>query len=138
MAAMPTMGWLRSHVAGRAVEAGVAVGEDAAVGGHQPVALAVGRRGHSDDGLVERLTRTCRRTEEGGAVVRAHRSRAVNSPVTPDRIGRHVRALSVKRRHRVAGERRMRTGGGAVARFHQLPYKNSSRQEDERADEQPQ
>ena len=39
--------------AGGAVEAGVAEGEDAAVGGHQPVALAVGRGGHAHDGLVE-------------------------------------------------------------------------------------
>ena len=52
MAAMPTMGWLRA-CAGRAEEGGVAVGEDAAVGGHQPVALAAGRGGHADDGLVE-------------------------------------------------------------------------------------
>ena len=32
---------------------GVAVGEDAAVGRHEPIAAPVGRRGHADDGLVE-------------------------------------------------------------------------------------
>ena len=47
------MGLLRVTAAGRAVEAGVAEGEDPAVGGHQPVALAVGGRGHAHDGLVE-------------------------------------------------------------------------------------
>ena len=41
------------HGPGRAVEGGVAEGEDAAVGGHQPVAPAVGRGGHAHDGLVE-------------------------------------------------------------------------------------
>ena len=39
--------------AGRAVEVGVAVVEDAAVGRHQPVAAAVARRGHADHRLVE-------------------------------------------------------------------------------------
>ena len=34
---------------GRAEERGVTEGEDAAVGGHQPVAVAVGRGGHADD-----------------------------------------------------------------------------------------
>ena len=35
------------------VEGGVAEGEHAAVGGHQPVAAAVGGGGHPDDGGVE-------------------------------------------------------------------------------------
>ena len=39
--------------AGRAVEGGVTEGEDAAVGGDEPVALAVGRGRHADDRLVE-------------------------------------------------------------------------------------
>ena len=38
---------------GGAVEAGVAEGEDAAVGGEEPVALAVGGGGHPDDRLVQ-------------------------------------------------------------------------------------
>ena len=50
---MPTMGLLRWMLAGRAVERGVAVVEDAAVGGHHPIAPAVGGRGHAHDGLVE-------------------------------------------------------------------------------------
>ena len=37
----------------RAVEDGIAVAEDATVGGHQPVAPAVGRAQHADDRLVE-------------------------------------------------------------------------------------
>ena len=37
----------------RAVVAGVTEGEDAAVGGDEPVAVAVGGRRHADDGLVE-------------------------------------------------------------------------------------
>ena len=41
------------EAAGAAVELRVAVGEDAAVGGHQPVAAAVGRRRHADHGLVQ-------------------------------------------------------------------------------------
>ncbi len=40
---------------GAPVEAGVAEVEDAAVGGHLPVPLAVRGRRHADDGCVERL-----------------------------------------------------------------------------------
>ena len=47
------MGWLSWIFAGGAVEAGVAEGEDAAVGGHQPIALPSGVDGHPHDGLVE-------------------------------------------------------------------------------------
>ena len=43
------MGWFERDVAGGAVELGVAEGEDAAVGGDQPVAAAVGGGGHADD-----------------------------------------------------------------------------------------
>ena len=50
---MPTMGALRWMAAGGAVEPGVAEGEDAAVGGHQPVAAAVGGGRHAHDGGVE-------------------------------------------------------------------------------------
>ena len=46
-------GLVEVHGAGRAVEGGVAEGEDAAVTGDEPVALAVGRGGHADDGLVQ-------------------------------------------------------------------------------------
>ena len=54
---MPTMGWFRWMAAGRAVEAGVAVVEDAAVGGHQPVATVVPGAGDVDDGSVQRQAR---------------------------------------------------------------------------------
>ena len=47
------MGWLRTRSAGRSVEAGVAEGEDAAVGGDHPVPTAVGGDGHAHDGLVQ-------------------------------------------------------------------------------------
>jgi hypothetical protein len=56
------------QAAGRAVEHGVAVVEDAAVGGHQPVAPAVGRGRHPDDGLVE-VQAAGRAVERGVAVV---------------------------------------------------------------------
>ena len=49
---MPTIGWF-SGWAGRAEERGVAEGEDAAVGGDEPVAVAGGRGGHADDRLVQ-------------------------------------------------------------------------------------
>ena len=51
---MPTTGWLRWMAAGRAVEVGVAEGEDAAVGGHLPVAAAVGGGGHAHHRSVQR------------------------------------------------------------------------------------
>ena len=47
------MGWLRCDGAGGSVEVGVAEGEDAAVGGDEPVAVAGGCGGDADDGLVE-------------------------------------------------------------------------------------
>jgi len=43
------------HAAGGAVAGGAAEGEDAAVAGDQPVAVARGGRRHADDRLVERL-----------------------------------------------------------------------------------
>ena len=43
---------------------GVAVGEDAAVLGDEPVAAAVRSRGHADDGLVQ-LQRTSGAVESG-------------------------------------------------------------------------
>ena len=57
----------------RAEELCVAVGEDAAVGGHQPVAAAVGSHGHADDGLVElngarRTVEVCVPVREDAAV----------------------------------------------------------------------
>src|SRR5581483_4894656 len=48
----------------RAVEGGVAEGEDAAVGRHHPVAAPVRRGGHADDRLVE--PDGARRAEEAG------------------------------------------------------------------------
>ena len=50
---MPTTGSCQHDCTGRTVEAGVAVGEDAAVGGHQPVAVPVRRAGHAHHRLVE-------------------------------------------------------------------------------------
>ena len=54
--------------AGRAGEESVAVVEDAAVGGHLPVAPAAGGGGHADDRRVEALA-TRRAVEAGGPVV---------------------------------------------------------------------
>src|SRR5439155_13327228 len=48
----------------RAEEGGVTEGEDAAVGGVHPVAVARRGRGHADDRLVERLA--AHRAEEAG------------------------------------------------------------------------
>ena len=53
---MPTIGLVERLAAHGAVEGGIAVGEDAAVGGHQPVAAAVRRCGHSDHRLVQMQT----------------------------------------------------------------------------------
>ena len=50
---MPTTGLVSRIPPVRAVEGGVAEGEDAAVGGHQPVAAAVGGGRHGHDGLGE-------------------------------------------------------------------------------------
>ena len=49
---MPTTG-VEVQAPRGAVEDGVAEGEDPAVGRHQPVAAAVGRGRHADDGCVE-------------------------------------------------------------------------------------
>ena len=61
---MPTIGLFSWREPARAVEAGVAVVEDPAVGGHQPVALAVGGGRHADDRLVQ-LEGTRRAVEAG-------------------------------------------------------------------------
>ena len=45
-------------------EGGITEGEDASIGGHQPVALSVGRRSHSHDGCVEMVA--AHRAVEGG------------------------------------------------------------------------
>ena len=50
---MPMIGLFSLMLPGRPVELRVAVGEHAAVARHQPVAAAVGRGRHADDGLVE-------------------------------------------------------------------------------------
>ena len=70
VAAMPTMGSLSADAARAPVEAGVAVGEDAAVGGDEPVALAVGRGRHADDGLVQ--VRAAHGAVERGVAVGEH------------------------------------------------------------------
>ena len=51
--AMPMMGWLRWCPPHRALEAGIAVGKDPAVGGHHPVPASVVCGRHADDRLVE-------------------------------------------------------------------------------------
>ena len=53
-ATMPTAGSGRSWLPAEPSKSGVAVVEDAAVGRDEPVALAVVRRRHADDGRVER------------------------------------------------------------------------------------
>ena len=58
------------------VPLGVAEGEDAAVGGDHPVALAIGGRGHADHRLVER--RSTHRAEEGRIAVRHARTDAIS------------------------------------------------------------
>ena len=50
---MPSMGWLRRMDPVEPSNGGVAVAEDAAVGGHQPVAAPDGRGRHADHQLVE-------------------------------------------------------------------------------------
>ena len=52
---MPTIGALSVLATHGAVERGVAEVEDAAVGGDQPVPLAVGSGGHPDDRRIEML-----------------------------------------------------------------------------------
>ena len=61
---MPTTGLVELEVAGRPVEAGVAEGEDAAVGGHQPVPAAVGGGRHAHHRLGE--PEVARRAVEAG------------------------------------------------------------------------
>ena len=79
--AMPTMGALSADGARAPVEAGVAVGEDAAVGGHEPVALAVGRRRHADDRLVQVRRRPwSRRTGRRRRRTRRRRARRASTP----------------------------------------------------------
>ena len=65
---MPTMGLLRATPPVGAVEGGVAEGEDAAVGGDEPVALAVGGGGHADQGRL--LGR--QRVEAEGSTAEGH------------------------------------------------------------------
>ena len=50
------MGRVKADAAGGPEELGVAEGEDAAVGGHQPVAAALGHGGHAHDGLGRGVT----------------------------------------------------------------------------------
>ena len=52
----PRRAWTELDVPGRAVEGGVAEGEDAAVGGHLPVAATAGGGGDPHHRLVERVT----------------------------------------------------------------------------------
>ena len=52
VAAMPDDRLVEPGAAHRAVEAGVAEGEDAAVGGHQPVPAAVGGGRHAHEGWL--------------------------------------------------------------------------------------
>ena len=53
MALIPTIGALRREVAQGPFERGIAEGEDPAVGGDQPVALAIGGGADPDDRRIE-------------------------------------------------------------------------------------
>ena len=72
----------------RAVEPGVAVGEDAAVGGDQPVAPAVGGRGHAHDRLIE--MDGARRAVEPGVAVGEDAAIGGDQPVAKDLRPRHA------------------------------------------------
>ena len=86
----------------------VAVVEDAAVGGHQPVALAVGGGRHAHDGLVER--QVAGRPVEGGVAVVEDPAVGGHQPVAlAVRGGRHAHDGLVQRH--AAG----RTGKGRSA-----------------------
>ena len=63
----------------RAVELGVAEGEDATVGRHEPVPLAVGRRRHADHGLVQ--VQVARRAVELGVAAGEHPTVGADHPV---------------------------------------------------------
>ena len=98
--------------AGRPVEAGVAVGEDAAVGRDHPVPATVGRLGHADDRLVEGLGREVAEVDEV-VVVAEGGEEAVGL------VG--VVALVRGRRDRLVRHRRVqRTGRRTARRAHHL------------------
>ena len=65
------------------MEGGVAEAEHAPVPGHQPVAAAVGRGRHADDGLVD--PGVAQRAVEGGVAEGEHAPAGADQPVTPPR-----------------------------------------------------
>ena len=130
------MGLVQVDGAGRAVERGVAVAEDAAVGGDEPVAVAVGRRGHADDGLAQRSPDWAGEPNEGAPPWGVDRARRAVGPVAAVRIGRHHLAAAVaccralRRRHR----RTIRRPGRHRARRNQAEQRDPSCHE---ADQRP-
>ena len=78
-------GPVQAHAAAGAVEGGVAVVEDAPVGGHEPVAPAVGGGGHGHDGPVE--AHAAARAVEGGVAVVEDAPVGGHEPVAPGRRG---------------------------------------------------
>ena len=77
------MGRLSIDAAGRAVEGGVAVGEDASVRGDEPVAPAVGGRRHAHDGPIEH--HAAGGAVEGGVAVGEDASVRGDEPVARSR-----------------------------------------------------
>ena len=75
------MGLVQGLTTAGAEESGVAVAEHAAVGGHQPVAPAVGRGRHADDGLVQGLTTAG--AEEFGVAIAEDTAVRCHQPVAP-------------------------------------------------------
>ncbi len=126
---MPTMGLFSGVRPRRAVEGGVAEGEDAAVGGHQPVAVPARRGGHAHDGHVQRdpprrsrrtgrsRSRRCRRRRRrsGTRCTRSHRrsrrSRPGSAPSVPSgltTVTSTQRELCRRGRHDDQGRRALR------------------------------
>src|SRR5207245_933263 len=90
-------GPVEGQAARRAVEAGVAEAEDAAVGGHQPVAPSAGGGGHAHDGPVE--GQAARRAVEAGV-----------AEAEDAAVGGH-QPVAVRPGRRVAGDRALAPSG---------------------------
>ena len=110
---MPTMGLFRWIDPVEPKKRRVAVGEDAPVGGREPVAVAVDGGRHADDRLVERHAAGRRVAELRCATVRYDGARRSGRPVTAGRVGRHEVPGAVRRRHSSGGR-----GGAQRDRSH--------------------
>ena len=125
------MGLLRCEGAGRAVERRIAVAEDAAVGGDEPVAVAVRRGGHADDGLAQREPGQCRGAQRRGSVVRRDRARGAVRPVAAVGIGGHHLATAIGAcAHCGAGTTGRFDGQAGAQRAEQTKERHSSCNED--------